>query len=181
MFSDCYELLTLCDMNAILFEDSLRLCLLFFVATPGRGHSLQFAMSCGSSCYPRCILTRANSWNRLSQPLHSCCCLPLPADWHAPHKPYKHFHFSPNIMALSSLNFLSIYRQLAALLCSVPLLVTGLEAGGCPGTAALGLLGLSALLTLLCPWAAAGRTGAKDSHRCQVPSPQLWPCLPKVP
>lgn len=103
------------------------------------------------------------------------------ADWHAPHKPYKHFHFPPYMMALSSLNFLSIYRQLAALLCSVPLLVTGLEAGGCPGTAALGLLGLSALLTSLCPWAAAGRTGTKDSHRCQVPSPQLWPSLPNVP
>lgn len=79
MFSDCYELLTLCDTNAILFEDSLRLSLLFFVATPGRGHSLQFVMSCGSSHYPRCILTRANSGNQLSPPLHSCCCLPLPA------------------------------------------------------------------------------------------------------
>jgi len=43
------------------------------------------------------------------------------ADLHAPHKPSKHFWFSVYTMALTSLNSLGIYCELAASLCSASL------------------------------------------------------------
>lgn len=115
-------------MNAICFKESL--CdsrLLIFVAIPECGHSLQSAMLCGWS-KPRKSALTDTSFFLLPSP-SSVTAL---ADLHAPHKPHKHFHFLPYMMALTSLNCRGIHRELAVFLCPVLLLVRRPGSGRLP-------------------------------------------------
>lgn len=115
------------NMNAIFFEESLWLHLLIFVTVSDCAHSLQFAVSCGK---PLSTLHFYMSKLRKSAlPGTSVSLLPSSpiitalADLHTPHKLNNHFHFLPDMMCLTSLNFLGIYCELDAFLCSVLLLV----------------------------------------------------------
>lgn len=106
-----------------ILKESLWLSVLIFVTVSDCGCSLQFAVSCGE---PPCMLHFNMSKLRKSAlPGTSFSLLLSPpsitalADLHTPHKLYNHFHFSPDMMSLTSLNFLGIYCELDACLCSV--------------------------------------------------------------
>lgn len=131
-------------MNAVFFKESLRLWLLISVAVSECGHSQQFTVLCGLSHYPHCTLRRANSGNQLSQTLHSRCRLPLLAllRWQI----CMHHINLISISIFHRIQWLSPHWTSLVFTMSLlhPCTLSscwwgGLEAGGCPVTAAPGL------------------------------------------
>lgn len=143
---------------------------------------MQFAVSC-SETLTTLHFDRANSGNRLSQALHSHCCLSLLALLHWQICTlYNHFHFSADIMSVASLNFLGIYCELDAFLCSVLLLVSRCGSVRLPCDCSKRVVALGASGEVCFPNSPLflGCKGHKDLQRCQAAGLQLWPCLPNI-
>lgn len=143
-------------------------------------------MSCGK--WLTTLHFDMNKLRKSALPGTSFSLLPSPpsntalADLPTPHEPYNHLQFSPDMMCLTSLNFLGIYCEPDAFLRSVLLLVrrcgsVRLPCGFSRRVKALGaseaVCSPNLSLFLVC-------RKHKDLQRCQLAGLQLLPCLPNI-
>lgn len=169
-------------MNAIFFKESLWLHLLIFVTVSDCGHFLQLAVSLATLHFDMSKLRESALPGTSFSLLPSSPSVTALADLHTPHKLYNHFHFSPDMMCLTPVNFLVIYCELDAFLCSVLPLVRRCESVRLPCDYSRRVVasGASGAVCSPNPSLFLGCRGHKGLQRCYAAGLKLQPCLPSI-